>query len=170
MSELAIGMWPARLSIALPLILALIQYLGRGRLADPGRFWLSIAGAEAVAILSMLHFFSQRQWGCMLDPGASNCFVSGIGSLTLPLLLTGFSVLLLRRKRKSAQVPPVNHTRLMMVVAAMAALLIGETLLVVILGLIVLFANFDYWLRNRGQRWGFLVIRDDYKDDIGPDN
>ncbi|MFP3855409.1 MAG: hypothetical protein ACLFWD_14065 [Anaerolineales bacterium] len=170
MPDLAFGPWPGRIAIVLPMTLALIQFVGRVRLGALWKFWLSIAAMETVAVLSLLHFLALRQWECMLDPGATNCFVSGFGSLTLPLVLSIFSLLLVRRIARSELVPPVHHTRLMLVVAAMAGVMIGENLLFVIIGLILLFVNFDYWLRNRGLRWGFLVIRDDYKDDIGPDD
>jgi hypothetical protein len=160
---------PSRLAILLTLAACLGQYLLRQRWDQSMRTWLSAGVIQLTGGLALLHFIANEQWVCMVQAGQGNCFVSGLGSIISALLLSGLALSLVRRQvRLGAAAAELNHVRLLFFVAALIGVAVGENLLIVIPALIGLYASLDYWLRHRGLRWGFLVVRDDYKDDVGP--
>lgn len=162
-----LGQWSSRLAILVPIAGALIQYQLREWAARERRIWLSIAVVGSVGVFSLLHFHFNRQLSCMFTLDVTNCFVSGLGSLSAIILMGAIMALMLRRLDRQPQSAEINHLRLLLFVAAFSGVTVGENLIIVIIALIVLFSSLDYWLRHRGLRWGFLVVRDDYKDDIG---
>ena len=159
-------LWPSRLALLLPLLAAAFQFLTRGRLSSNRRLAISTLLLVLVAGLALTHFWVSEQFTCMFVSEAGNCFVNGLGSLASALLMFGLAVVLFRRGVKESSAPDLNHARLLVFVAAFTGFSIGENLLIAILSLLGLYTSLDYLLRNRGLRWGFLVIRDDYKGDI----
>lgn len=159
--------WSSRLAILLPLLGAIVQYGLRRRVSHILRLWLTLVLLASTASLALIHFIVNELRGCLFLAGDGNCFVSGLGALATAGLLLGLAAMIYWRSRRQRAPTQLNHMRLLIFVAAFSGLTVGENLFVVILSLLGLYASLDYWLRHRGLRWGFLVLRDDYKDDIG---
>lgn len=149
-------------AIALPLAGALAMWGWGGRFPHAQRrVAVSIFGTTALLALTL--FLLNRYYACILAFGDQNCLFDGLATLSLFLL----SILLARgcivlRGENRAQ----DYIPMLLFGSAWAGMGLTQNLCLFVVFLNLFLFAADRWLKRKGLTWRFLVLRDDYKDDV----
>lgn len=150
------------LSAGMPLLGALFLWRAGGFF--PRRAHL--LGAAVLALVGICGtgiFLLERLFRCMFQAGRENCLIQGSTSLGLIILCLVWIVVSLLPRRQRSVDPSINR---LLFASVWAGIGFTQNLLVLLLFLYLLYFLVDRWLRSKGLQWRFLVIRDDYRDDI----
>jgi hypothetical protein len=149
-------------AIVLPLTGALtiwrcgVRFLGAQR-----RLAVSILGTTGLIALTL--FLINRHYACILAFGRQNCLFDGLATLSLFLLSIVLArwCIFLRGENKEQ-----DYSLVLLLGSAWAGMGLTQHLCLFLVFLNVFVFAADRWLKRRGITARFLVVRDDYQDDV----
>ena len=149
-------------AIGLPLFAALIIRCWGHRSPDIQRRLAALVFCTT-GLLALTLFLLNRYHACILAFGKQSCLFDGAATLSL-LALSVFwtrASLVLRGTD-----PGGGHITLLLLCAAWAGMGLARNLALFLVFLYLFYYAVDRWLRRKGLAWRFLVLRDDYADDV----
>jgi hypothetical protein len=149
-------------AIGLPLFAALAIWRLGSRFPRPQR-WLAAPVLAVAGLMALTLFLLNRYYACMFAVARENCLFDAAATVSLFLLnaVSARSCLVLRGEDRGPDAIP-----LLLLSGAWAGSGLTQNLLVMLVSLNLLLFALDRWLRGRGLGWRFLVLRDDYGDDV----
>jgi hypothetical protein len=125
------------------------------------RLAVSILGTTGLIALTL--FLLNRYYACILAFGRQNCLFDGSATLSLFLLsivLTRGCIVLRSENRGQDYIP------MLLLGSAWAGMGLTQNLCLFPVFLNLFVFAMDRWLKRKGLGWRFLVLRDDYGDDL----
>ena len=151
------------LTIGFPLLGALILLIFKPD--SPAQQRLTAASVLLASGLSSLaRFFLTGQAGCTFVSGRESCLQAGL--LTLSVILLNGMMLYLTMTRAANQ--DFDYQYYCLVNSTWAGTALINNFAASLAGLSLTLIATSRWVRARGGSVGFVISRDDYKDDIGP--
>jgi hypothetical protein len=159
--NMTIESWLRISAIGISLIGALAIWLWGNKLHHTQR-WLAGTIFGTAGLIAMTLFLISRHYACIFTLGKQNCLFDGMATLSLFLLnlvLAGASFVTRSENRG------YDYILMLLLSSAWAGMGLAENLLVFLIFLYLFFFVLNRWIKMKGFKSGFLVLRDDYEDD-----
>ena len=159
---MTIDMWLRIGAIGMPLVGALVIWRWGDRFPRVQRqLVVSIFGTTA--LIALILFLLNRHYACILVFGRQNCLFDGSATLSLFLLsiVLARGCIVLRSENRGQDYIPM-----LLLGSAWAGMGLSQNLCLFLVFLNLFFFAVDRWLKRKGLSWRFLVLRDDYSDDV----
>jgi hypothetical protein len=114
-------------------------------------------------LIALALFLLNRYYACILAFGRRNCLFDGLATLSLFLLSTVLArwCIVLRGENKAQ-----DYSLVLLLGSAWAGMGLTQNFFVFLGSASLFVLAADRWLRRRGITARFLVLRDDYSDDV----
>jgi hypothetical protein len=151
------------LAVLLPAVGALVLWRWRAVNSTAKRaLSASISGLNAAIALT---FFLQDQlYACIFQTGPDNCVTDGLAVLSLLVLSNGLVLRETLREENST----LDYILMLTLNSIWAGLTLPKNFFFTLIFLNLFLFWIDRYLKSQGTSWRFLVLRDEYKDDYGP--
>lgn len=162
MDKMMLDTWLRVGAIGIPLVGALV--IGRWGARFPRtqrRLVASILGTSGLVALTL--FLLNRYDACVLSFGGGNCLFDGLATLSL-FLLSGILVRSCLNMRGENRRP--DYVPRLLLSSAWAGIGLTRNLFMLLVFLNLFLFAIDRGLKRRGLKWRFMVLRDDYQDDV----
>lgn len=159
---MTIDTWLRIGAIGIPLVGALAIWRWGTKLPRAQRrLVVFIFGTTGLIALTL--FLLNRYYACILAFGRQNCLFDGLATLSLFLLsiVLARSCIVMRGENRGQDYVPM-----LLLGSAWAGMGLTQNLCLFPVFLNLFVFAVDRWLKRKGLGWRFLVLRDDYRDDV----
>ena len=126
--------------------------------------WLAAITLGVTGIAALTLFLVGQQFACVFLTGGESCAFDGLGSLSVFLLSLISASICLRREANDRH----DYIFLLLLSSSWAAIVLPDNWVIMLFALSSLMIVVSRWTKARGASVGFVVSRNDYKDDWGP--
>lgn len=151
------------LAVLLPAVGALIIWRWHSANSTAQRA-LAASLSGLITAIALIIFLQDQLYACIFKTGVDNCLIDGLAALSLLILSCGLVLREILRNANTTQ----DYILMLSLNSIWAGLALPKNFFFTLIFLNLFLFWIDRYLKSQGASWRFLALRDDYKDDYGP--